>query len=172
MVRSLGINAKHRRRRHRHTRGTAVLAVLIVASAALTSAAETSAAEPKTSAHAAHTLSGTATARLHLVRAEGSQLIEEGPVSGALTGSASADLHTGAVFTARFTIKTNHGTISGRGQATPHGSGRYQSFRGTFYPTSGNGRYTHISGHAGLYGVFDARTDSVVIQTTTSDLTY
>jgi hypothetical protein len=122
-------------------------------------------------AYAAHTLSGTATAHLHLVKPEGSQLIEEGTISGVLVGSAWADLHTGAVFTASFTIHTHRGSITGRGQATPHGSGRYQSFSGSFLPTSGSGRYTHISGHAGLYGVFDRRTDSVVIQTA-GNLTY
>ena len=122
-------------------------------------------------AHAARTLDGNATAHLHLVKAEGSQLIEEGSVSGSLAGSARAALHTGALFTASFTIRTREGSITGRGQATPHGSGRYQSFAGSFTATSGSGRYTHIKGRAGLYGVFDRRTDSVEIQTT-GTLTY
>ena len=59
----------------------------------------------------------------------------------------------------------------GGGRATPHGSGRYQSFSGSFQATHGSGRYANVSGHAGLYGVFDRRTDSVVIQTT-GTLTY
>jgi hypothetical protein len=83
-----------------------------------------------------------------------------------LSGTARAELHTGAMFTATFTIRTREGSITGQGRATPHGSGRYQSFGGSFVATSGSGRYKHVSGRAGLSGVFDRRTDAVVIQTT------
>jgi hypothetical protein len=124
------------------------------------------------SARIAAVLQGTATAHLHLIKAEGSELIEEGSVSGALTGSAHAELHTGAVFTASFTMHTSTGSITGHGQANPHGSGRYQSFSGYFVATSGSGRYAHISGRSGLYGVFDRRTDSVLIQAAGGKLTY
>jgi hypothetical protein len=116
--------------------------------------------------HTARSLDGTSTGHLHLVRAEGSDLFEEGPVSGEVVGSMRATLSTGAVFSGTFTTRTNVGSIQGRGQATPHGSGRYQSFSGTFVVTRGSGRYARISGHGGLYGVFDRRSDSVVIQTT------
>jgi hypothetical protein len=116
-------------------------------------------------AHAAHAITGTATAHLHLIKAEGSQLIEEGAVSGAFEGSVYGKLYTGATFTANFTIRTQAGSISGRGRATPHGTGRYQSFAGTFVASGGTGRYAHVSGHAGLSGLFDRRTDAVVIQT-------
>lgn len=120
-----------------------------------------------TGAHSAGTISGVATGRLHLVRAEGSTLIEEGPVSGALTGRASARLKTGAAYTATFTIRTSSGVIHGRGQAQPGKKpGRYESFRGSFVTLGGSGRYAHITGSGGLYGVFDRRADSVVIQTT------
>jgi hypothetical protein len=116
--------------------------------------------------HTARSLNATTTGRLHLVRAEGSQLFEEGPVSGAVAGSMRAALNTGAIFSGTFTTRTSVGAIYGRGRATPHGSGRYQSFSGTFVVTGGSGRYARISGHGGLYGVFDRRSDSVVIQTT------
>jgi hypothetical protein len=122
-------------------------------------------------AYAARTLNGEATARLHLVKAEGSQLLEEGVVTGALAGSADGTFHTGAVFLGAITIHTRGGSISGEGRAIPSGSGRYQSFRGSFKATSGSGLYAHISGQAGLYGVLDRRHDSVVIQTT-GRLTY
>lgn len=124
------------------------------------------------SAAARQTLTGTATAHLHLVKAEGSLLFEEGPVSGILQGSAHAKLHIGATFTASFTIHTHAGSIIGSGVAKPHGTGRYQSFSGSFLASTGTGRYAHISGRAGLYGVFDRRTDSVVIQTSGGKLTY
>ncbi len=115
---------------------------------------------------AAATLTGTATAHLRLVPPiEGSSLFEEGPVTGALTGTVKAQLKTGATFTAQFTIRTSSGTIAGRGSADPHGSGRYQSFSGSFIATRGTGRYAHIHGRANLYGVIDRRTDAVTIQT-------
>lgn len=116
-------------------------------------------------AHTTRTLNGTATARLHLVKPEGSELIEEGPVSGALSGSARGDFYTGAQFTGTVTIRTHAGSISGRGRATPHGSGRYQSFSGAFTLTGGTGRYTRAHGQVALYGTFDRRSDSVVVQT-------
>lgn len=118
------------------------------------------------SAHIAGVLDGKATSRLHLIQVEGSELNEEGPVSGVLTGTARGELHLGAIFTAAFTIHTRDGSVTGRGTATAHGTGRYQSFAGSFTATGGSGRYAHIHGRAGLYGVLDRRTDSVVIQTT------
>jgi hypothetical protein len=117
-------------------------------------------------AHTAGVLDGEATAHLHLVQVEGSELSEEGPVAGVLTGTARGVLRLGAVFMASFTIHTRNGSITGRGTATPHGTGRYQSFAGSFTAIGGSGRYAHIHGRAGLYGVLDRRTDSVVIQTT------
>jgi hypothetical protein len=170
MFRSFGSHARNDHGRRR-ARALALLTSLTTASAVLLTTAALSAAGHEALAHAARTLNGTATAHLHLVRAEGSELIEEGPVSGALTGSARAELRTGAVFTASFTIHTSAGSITGHGHANPHGSGRYQSFSGSFLATHGSGRYAHVSGHGGLYGVFDRRTDSVVIQTT-GTLTY
>ncbi len=148
----------------------ALLATALVGGAALMLPAASYSSRPsvqvRPAGRAARSLDGTTTGRLHLVRAEGSQLFEEGPVSGALDGSMRATLSTGASFSGTFATHTGVGSIYGRGRATPHGSGRYQSFSGTFLVTGGSGRYTHISGHGGLYGVFDRRSDSVVIQTT------
>jgi hypothetical protein len=129
-------------------------------------------AVPRAFASGHETLTGTATAQLHLVKANGARLIEEGPVTGALRGSARAELDLGAIFTAAFTIYTHTGSITGKGQANPHGAGRYESFSGSFQAIKGSGRYAHITGRAALYGVFDRRTDSVVIQTTGGKLTY
>lgn len=123
-------------------------------------------ASARVAAHAARTLSGTATVHLSLDRAQGKTLIEHGPVSGVLVGTVHAELRTGAILKASFTITTHGGTITGHGEAAPHGSGRYQSFSGTFIVAGGTGRYAHIRGHAGLYGVFDRRTENVTVQTT------
>jgi hypothetical protein len=111
------------------------------------------------------TIHGLATAHLHLTTAEGSTLVETGPVSGVLVGRAQARLKTGASFTGEFTISTARGSITGTGHATPAKAGRYQSFRGSFRVVSGSRLYAHVHGEAGLYGVFDRRTESVVVQT-------
>ncbi len=121
---------------------------------------------PTVQASAASEIRGLATAHLSLRRAEGSTLIETGRVSGAISGSVRARLNTRSrQFTAAFSISTSAGTITGTGSATPSGTGRYQSFHGSFRATSGSGRYAHIRGEARLYGVFDRQTDSVVVQT-------
>jgi hypothetical protein len=117
-------------------------------------------------AHVARTVNGTDTAHLHLTRSSGSLLFEEGSASGGLPGSMRAQLNVGPTFSGSFTIYTRGGMIKGRGTATPHGSGRYESFAGSFVVTGGTGRYAHARGHAGLYGTFDRRTYAVVIQTT------
>jgi hypothetical protein len=153
-----------RNRNHQERAALAALAILTAGGAALTSAAESSAARHQ--ATAARSLNGTATAHLHLVKPDGRQLLEEGPVTGALPGSMRAAVETGSVFTGDFTIRTHGGTIEGNGRATPHGAGRYQSFSGTITLTGGTGRYSHVNGRAGLYGTFDRRTYAVVIQTT------
>jgi hypothetical protein len=151
--------------RHHHARGVLALALIASISTVLTSPGSSFAGSPH-AAHLARSLDSTATAYLHLIRVEGSQLFEKGPVSGGFVGSMQAELSIGAIYTGSFTITTHSGSIKGNGRATPHGSGRYQSFSGSFLVTSGSGRYAHVHGHAGLYGVFDRRTDAVVVQTT------
>ncbi len=122
-------------------------------------------------ANAARTLRGTETGHLHLVRASGSLLYEEGPAKGPLLGHMVAHLEVGATFSGSFSVHTREGSITGRGTASPRGSGRYKSFAGTLTLTGGTGRYAHVRGRAGLYGTFDQRTANLVIQTTGS-LTY
>jgi len=114
----------------------------------------------------ASTIDGTDTAHLHLVHQRETVVIEEGAATGALPGRMSAQLHVGSVFTGTCTISTHGGTVTGYGRATPHGSGRYQSFSGTLTITGGSGRYAHARGRTGLYGTFDRRTFALVIQTT------
>ena len=117
-------------------------------------------------ARAARSLNAADTARLHLIRASGSLLFEEGSASGGLSGSMRAHLNIGPIFTGSFTIYARGGTIKGHGSATPQGSGRYESFGGSFSATGGTGRYAHVHGHGGLYGTFDRKTYALVVQTT------
>jgi hypothetical protein len=155
-----------RRNPHHHGRTKPVVALAILLAGAVAMSTAASAARRQPAARAARSLNGTATAHLHLVHPNGTQLYEEGPVSGALPGSMRAVVHTGNVLTGSFTIHTHGGSINGSGRATPHGQGRYQSFSGTITITGGTGRYGHAHGHAGLYGTFDRRTYALVIQTT------
>jgi hypothetical protein len=82
-------------------------------------------------ADASHALRGTETGRLHLVKASGSLLYEEGPATGPLRGHMVAHLNLGATFNGSFSVYTREGSIAGRGTASPRGSGRYKSFAGT-----------------------------------------
>jgi|SRR5271166_1067086 len=144
---------------------TGLLTVTVVA-VALSSSSATGQAPARTS----RVLSGTDTAHLHLVHS-GELLLEEGPTSGSLAGHMRAELRIGPTYTGSFAIYTSKGRISGNGKASPHGSGRYQSFAGTLTVTSGSGLYAHVHGLDGLYGVFDRRTYAVVV-TTTGRLSY
>jgi hypothetical protein len=143
---------------------------LVAAAGAIALAAPWSDAIGRTTANAARVLDGADTAHLHLLHV-GEDLLEEGPSSGILPGHMRAELHVGAVFAGSFTIYTDRGQISGKGQATPRGSGRYQSFSGAWTVTSGSGQYTHVRGRDNLYGVFDRRTYAVTV-TTTGSLSY
>ena len=154
MVRSSSVVAKLHRSPRARGLALGIFAAMILPASVATARA------------AARTLNGTATAHLSLVHIDGSELIERGPATGALAGTAVATVHTGAVFTGTFTIDTHAGSITGHGTATPRGTGRYQSFSGTFLATSGTSRYAHVRGRGGLYGTYDRRSDEVVIQIT------
>jgi hypothetical protein len=122
-------------------------------------------AERTPTASVARTLSATDTAHLHYLRSSGSLLLEEGTASGSIPGSMHVELNLGAIFTGSFAIHTRTGTIDGHGRATPHGSGRYESFSGSLTVTGGSGLYTHARGSATLYGTFDRKTYALVVHT-------
>lgn len=157
----------------RATRAIARPAALVAAGLflALATSAASSVASSDSNAPQAH-MAGVArvtdAAKLRYIRHVGSQLLEEGAAQGTLPGSMRAHCNLGSTFTATFTIYTHDGTIDGRGTATPHGSGLYESFAGTLIVTGGTGRYTHAHGRAGLYGTFDRRTYALLVQTTGS----
>jgi hypothetical protein len=135
---------------------TGLLASIVLAAAATLGPA----------AATAHTISGADSAHLHLLHQDESLLFEEGKATGVLPGRMSAQLKVAQQYSGTCTIYTNGGTITGHGVATPHGTGRYQSFSGTLSITGGSGRFRGAHGRTGLYGTFDRRTFSLVIQTT------
>ncbi len=106
--------------------------------------------------------------RLRFLTSYGSELIDEGPATGTVPGKVkvhfvyNGDPHV----TAKFTIYTAAGTISGSGHATlSNPTSPKPSFQGTFSITGGSGRYRHIAGTGGLYGVFTRRGYGLVVQT-------
>jgi hypothetical protein len=153
----------------------AAVAALLAPIALLAAVALTLAALGPTGAHgatlpprarAARTLKATDTAHLHYVSASGSLLFEEGRASGTLPGSMRVHLDVASTLSGNFTIYTRGGTIRGHGEATPHGSGVYESFAGRLIVTGGSGQYAHARGSTGLYGTFDRGNYALTIQTT------
>ena len=147
---------------------TALLASMSIATIGTGSAA----ARPighSPAAHAARALRATDTAHLYKVSVSGSNLIEEGKATGTLPGKMRATVNIGATISGTFTIYVHGvGTITGHGTAIPHGSGRFESFKGSIVVTGGTGRYAHARGTTGLYGTFDRESEdyALVIQTT------
>jgi hypothetical protein len=117
-------------------------------------------------AQLSRTLSVNDTGHLHLLKAFGAVLLEEGPVTGTLPGRTRVRMVVGASVTATFTIKARGGSIEGRGSAVLHSSSRYASFGGSLSVNHGTGRYAHAHGNGKLYGVIDRRTDALTVQTT------
>ncbi|HEY5287232.1 MAG TPA: hypothetical protein VIJ50_09030 [Solirubrobacteraceae bacterium] len=128
-----------------------------------TQAATADALDP--AGHYARALRVDDTGHLHLLKAFGSVLLEEGPAGGTLPGLAKVHLLVGSTVLASFTIQTKSGTIYGSGRAALHSSGRYASFGGSLSVSRGTGSYTHARGSGKLYGVIDRRTSSLTVQT-------
>ena len=147
-------------------RGARALTIIATAALLMSTAAEASASASALRANVARTLNGSDSAHLRLVHQHESLLSEEGAATGALPGRMRAELTIGSLFRGTCTIYTSHGSITGNGAATPHGTGRYQSFRGTLLITGGSGRYRHVHGRTELSGSFDRRTFGLVVQTT------
>ncbi len=117
-------------------------------------------------ARAARVLHASDQAHLHYVSASGSTLYETGSASGTLPGSMHVHMRIASTFSGSFVIYAQGGTIVGHGNATPHGSGVYESFAGTLIVSGGSGRYSHAHGRAGLYGTFNRNTYALVVKTT------
>jgi hypothetical protein len=117
-------------------------------------------------AHTARAVTATDTASLRYLSASGSLLFEEGKASGTLPGSMRVHFDVGATLSGSFTIYTRGGSIKGHGEATPHGSGVYESFAGSLLVTGGSGRFSRAHGRARLYGTFNRDTYALTVQTT------
>jgi hypothetical protein len=157
----------------RARRATAVLGIALLAFAGVLAAAADSrspaARAPATtapSARAARTVNVKDEGHLHSVRNSGSELLEEGPVSGTIPGKVRVNFNIGATITATFTIyATGGGSISGRGSGALHSTGTYSTFGGSLTVTNGTGRYAHAHGKGGLYGAINRKTYALTVQT-------
>jgi hypothetical protein len=118
-------------------------------------------------ARAAHTLSVTDEARLHLTGTAGEELDEEGTATGALPGKARAWFVVASSVTGSFTVyPRSGGSITGHVSAHLHSTGTYASFGGTLTVSHGTGRYTHARGSGGFSGTVNRRTDALTVKTT------
>jgi hypothetical protein len=117
-------------------------------------------------ASAAHVLSVNDEGHLHSVRNSGSELVEEGPISGTIPGKVKVSFNIGATISAKFTIyASGGGSISGRGGGALHSTGAYSSFGGSLTVTSGSGRYAHAHGSGNLSGAINRKTYALTVKT-------
>jgi hypothetical protein len=117
-------------------------------------------------ASVAHVLSVKDEGHLHSVHSSGSELVEEGPVSGTILGKVKVSFNIGATITAKFTIYANGGgSISGHGGGALHSTGVYSTFGGSLAVTGGSGRYAHAHGMGTLSGAINRKTYALTVQT-------
>jgi hypothetical protein len=141
---------------------TAVLSVCV----ALGSASATASGLP--SATAARTMSVKDEGRLRLIKSSGSKLIDEGPATGTIPGTAKiVFVYDGnPTVSAQVTIYGHGGSIEGHGKgrlSSP--SSRSPSFKGTLTITGGSGRYARARGSGQMFGVFYRRSYAITVQT-------
>jgi hypothetical protein len=153
--------------RTRGRRRVALASAALCSSAALALLGGTAATSARSgaAARAAGSVKVDDHAALHLVKAAGSTLYEQGRSTGTLPGPTSVRMVIGSSITASFTISTHGGSISGSGAAKLKSSGRYASFGGSLSVAKGSGRYARAHGKGALYGVIDRRTHALTVTT-------
>jgi hypothetical protein len=118
---------------------------------------------------AAHVVSVKDEGHLHLVSSSGSNLVEEGPVTGTIPGKVRVSFNIGPTVYASFTIYVRGGgSISGNGHGSLHSTSAYSTFGGSLSVSHGTGRYAHAHGTGGLYGAINRRSSTypMTVQTT------
>lgn len=127
------------------------------------------AASHAVTARAAHVVSVKDEGHLHMVSNSGSNLVEEGPVTGTIPGKVRVNFNIGPTVYASFTIYVKGGgSISGSGHGTLHSTSAYSTFGGSLSVSHGTGRYAHAHGTGGLYGAINRRSSTypMTVQTT------
>jgi len=142
------------------------LLALALGSTAATAGAQAGAQVP--SAGEARALEVTDRAELHLSRASGNTLTEEGKAGGTLSGNAIVKLTLDVerrTATSRFTLYLRGGSLKGeaRGKAS-RGLGGWESFGGMMSFAGGSGRYAHATGSGNMYGAINRGSDRLKVQ--------
>ncbi len=122
---------------------------------------------PHAGAHAARVLTVRDEGRLHYIKSSGSVIIDEGHASGTFPGWVKVRFTYDGEPTvgARFTISGRGGSISARGTARLSSpTSPSPSFHGTMTIIGGTGRYAHVHGGGGLYGVYYRRSYGLTVQ--------
>ncbi|HEX3519660.1 MAG TPA: DUF2600 family protein [Solirubrobacteraceae bacterium] len=118
-------------------------------------------------AHTARTLTVHDEGHLRYVKSSGSVIIDEGRASGTFPGTVKVRFSYDGepTVSARFTISGAGGSISASGTARLSSlTSPTPSFTGTMTITGGSGRYAHVHGGGGLYGVYSRRTYGLTVQ--------
>jgi hypothetical protein len=106
---------------------------------------------------------------LHLVKAVGETLLEEGRVTGTLPGAVRTRVRINAgagTATSRFTFYLHGGSLTGHASGVANaGHGGWESFAGTMWLDRGTGRYAHASGSGKMYGALYRPNDRLRVQT-------
>jgi hypothetical protein len=148
---------------------TRAVSVLTVAGGALVLCASGSASGAgQQVAHAARAVSVRDEGRLHLVKASGSLLIDEGTVSGTFPGKVRVRFtyDGNPNVTAQITIYGHAGSVLARGGgrlSSP--TSPSPSFKGALTIVGGSGRYARARGGGELFGVFYRRSFGITVQT-------
>jgi hypothetical protein len=117
-------------------------------------------------ATAAHVLNVKDEGHLREVGESGSDLVEEGPVTGTVPGRVKVNFNVGPTIYSSFTIyPRSGGSISGHGSGLLHSTGKWSTFGGSVTVTRGTGRYAHAHGTGQMYGVINRKTLALKVQT-------
>jgi len=152
--------------------GRAIVSLALLALAVVIPATAANGAATPSSAHGTARLSRSLAVHdettMHLVRAVGEALYEEGTATGTLPGTAKVQLHINAAkgsASATFTFFLRGGTLSGHSSGKASGGHNgWESFSGRMTLNRGTGKYAHASGSGNMYGAIYRRTDKLVVQ--------
>ena len=89
-------------------------------------------------ARAARTISGADSAHLHLLPPGRIAAVRGRQGDRRAARPHARATHVAQQYSGTCTIYTNGGSVTGHGVATPHGTGRFQSFKGTLTITGGS----------------------------------
>ncbi len=100
-----------------------------------------------------------------MVPSPGEEVLEVGSATGTLPGKVRSYINVGPTITARFTITTSAGAISGVGSGKLKGRPAEPSFSGRMTVRYGTGSYTHTHGEGTFYGTLNRATYAMNLET-------